>query len=404
MNRSRFLFFLASIALLVPIISGTLAGAVSADGEDAEDSLFRHLSVFSEVLSLVRRTYVDETSLDQLFAGAMDGSTDALDPLATYIPAEATDQFRETLRVGSSHSGMHLIRERGIAYVLSATPGGPAAAAGLRTGDILSKLDGESTRLMPLWRILGRFAEPPGTELAMEILRRGQVHQLRVTLGDFAPPAPVLETRNDVPVLRLGAIEPEAVEGVAALLDQARTGAQEEVPDRLIVDLRGVSEGQAEAAYALGDLFVDGELGTLRSRDRVLSSFAGTEGNTWQKGGRLVVLTDRGTQGASEILAAILVQGADAELVGERTFGHAGRHRLVSLSTGAQVYLTDAYYTGPSGELLDTALEPQVQVSQGRGTSSDDGATPATDPILDRALDLLDGPRGGAESVERDAA
>lgn len=400
MNRSRFLFFLASLALLVPIVSGTLAGAVSADGDDADDSLFRHLSVFSEVLSLVRRTYVDETSLDQLFAGAMDGSTDALDPLATYIPAEATDQFAETLRIGSSHSGMHLIRERGIAYVLSATPGGPAAAAGLRTGDILSKLDGESTRLMPLWRILGRFAEPPGTELAIEILRRGQVHQLSVTLGDFAPPAPVLERRGEVPVLRLGAVEPQVVEGVAALLEQAREAA----PDRLIVDLRGLSEGQAEAAYALGDLFVDGELGTLRSRDRVLSSFAGTAGNTWQGGGRLVVLTDRGTQGASEILAAILADRADAELVGERTFGHAGRQRLVSLSTGAQVYLTDAFYTGPSGELLDSALEPEVQVSQGRGASGGDGAVPATDPILDRALDLLEGPRGEAEAVERDAA
>jgi len=129
MNRSRFLFFLASVALLVPIVSGTLAGAVSNDGE--EDSLYRHLSVFSEVLSLVRRTYVDETTLDQLFSGAMDGSTDALDPLATYVPAEATEEFARTLRVGSGRSGLHLIRERGSAYVNAPTPATPSEAPGL---------------------------------------------------------------------------------------------------------------------------------------------------------------------------------------------------------------------------------------------------------------------------------
>jgi len=390
MNRSRFLFFLSSVALLVPIVSGTLAGAVSGDGE--EDSLYRHLSVFSEVLSLVRRSYVDETSLDQLFGGAMDGSTDALDPLATYVPADAADEFSRTLRVGSRRSGLHLIRERGIAYVLSATPDSPAAAAGLKTGDILAKVGEQGTRQMPLWMLLGKFADAPGAEIEIEVLRRGQAHRMTVTLADFDPPAPALERKEGVPVLRLATLAAPTVPVVAAALDQIRGEAAEE----LIVDLRGVSGGEPEAAYAIGDLFADGDLGALLSRGRLLSSFAGTPGRAWE-GRRLLVLTDRGTQGASEVLAAILVQAAGGELIGERTFGHAGRQSLVGLSTGAQVYLTDAFYTGPNREVLDHALEPAVQVSQ----SGPPGGLPVADPVLDRALDLLE---SDGEAAERDAA
>jgi carboxyl-terminal processing protease len=389
MNRSRFLFFLASVALLIPIVSGTLAGAVSS-ADSGDDSLYKYLSVFSEVLSLVRRTYVEETSLDSLFAGALDGSTDALDPLSTYIPAESTAEFAHALEVGEGHSGLSIIRERGIAYVLATIPGSPGASAGLRAGDVVAKIDGASTREMGLWQILSAFAGPVGTHLDLELLRRGQARNAQMVLAEFPWPAPSLEMRDEVPVIRVAHVDDATAPGVGKLLGQIAAGQS----PKMILDLRGVSRGDPAAAYATADLFAkDGELGTLSDRDRVLSTFAGTDGVQWT--GRLIVLIDRGTQGASEILATVLQQAAGAELVGERTFGHAGRLSLVGLSTGSQVYLTDAYYTGPDHKPLDIGLEPTVQVVDNGRELGDEAA----DPILQRALELL-----GEEAGQRDAA
>ena len=104
-NRSRFLFFLLSVALLVPIVSATLLGAMSAS-DDEDDSLYKYLAVFSEVLSLIRRTYVEPTEMEGLFAGALDGTTDALDALSTYVPAAATETFRQALQVRGGRSGL----------------------------------------------------------------------------------------------------------------------------------------------------------------------------------------------------------------------------------------------------------------------------------------------------------
>ena len=79
LQKSRILFVLISLALLVPVFSASLSRA-AAEGDEEEDSLYKQLSVFSEVLSLIRRAYVEEASVDSLMVGALEGTTDALDP------------------------------------------------------------------------------------------------------------------------------------------------------------------------------------------------------------------------------------------------------------------------------------------------------------------------------------
>ena len=95
----------------------------------------------------------------------------------------------------------------------------------------------------------------------------------------------------------------------------------------------------------------------------------------------------------------MLQQLAGAELVGERTFGHAGRQVLVELSSGGRVFLTDAFYAGPDGEVIDTSLVPTVLVSDNSRSFSENDV-PLEDLILERALDLLRTP----EEPEKQAA
>ena len=107
---------------------------------------------------------------------------------------------------------------------------------------------------------------------------------------------------------------------------------------------------------------------------------------------------DRGSQGAAEVLASALQQGAGARLAGQTSFGFAGHSRLVKLDAGGSLLITDSFYTGPDGEPLDEGIVPDERISERRGLGESDEDS---DPMLDRALELL---RGGEEENLEEAA
>jgi len=381
MNRSRFLFFLLSLAVLLPVISGTLSRAATDQPAD-DDALSKHLSVFSEVMSLIRRAYVEETSIDELLAGALDGATDALNPLSTFVPADAIDDFEGVRGIGPAHSGLTVGKERGIAFVIAVDSASPGADAGLQQGDILAEIDGRSTRGIPLWELQSVLAQEPGTELNLEILRRGQVRELTLQLQSFRQAGPTLEDHDGLAVLRFGRIEAETVEEVREALQSLSQSGKH----KLLIDLRGLAGGSSEAAYAVAGLFASGELGRLKGAEGAEVRFEGLQAQPWT--GDTVVLVNAGTQGPAEILAAVLRQRSEAQLVGQRSFGLAGHQRLVPLSDGSGVLLTDAYYTGPDGEPISSSLVPDEVVSEMfRPTSEDE--TEIEDRTLQRGLELL---------------
>ena len=381
MSRGRLVFFLLSLTLVVPLLSTGLRGAV-ADGEGgSEDSLYKQLSVFSEVLHLIRRAYVDEISPESLLAAALDGASDALDPLSTFVPAEALSAYAAARAVGASHSGLAILKERGITAVVAVAPGSPGEAAGVKGRDALVEIDGVSTRRMPLWRIQSILAGEPGTRVALEVMRRGEGHQMELELAEYPRTPVALEEHDGSRVLRIHDCEPATVGEVEkALAEVAEAGS-----DRLLVDLRGVAGGEPSLAYAMAELFASGPLGSLRDRSGEIASFASAEPPIWQ--GPLVVLINRGTMGCAEVLATVLKQSADAQLVGQPSRGHAGRMEMLRLSGGAGLPTTDAFYSGPDGEPLARSLEPDTRVGETMRAVDDD--QPPTDVILERGLELL---------------
>ena len=154
-SRQRIVFVLISASLVVSLLSG---GFLGAGPRDDEDDPYKYLSVFTEVLRLVRTVYVEEPDIDTLMAGAMDGATDALDPFSFYVPARRAKSFDGADRVGRQRSGLLVLKERGVAFVASVDPGGAGEKAGVRRGDIISELEERSTRDMPMWELHQFFA------------------------------------------------------------------------------------------------------------------------------------------------------------------------------------------------------------------------------------------------------
>lgn len=385
MSRSRYAFLLLSFALVVSLAGGRWF-VVAAQQAQGEDSLYKYLSTFTEVLNLVNRAYVDEADVETLMIGALDGTTDALDPFSVYVPAAQVERYVAARAIGNRYSGMTLLKERGIAFALSVSPGSPAAGAGVEAGDVVATIDGRSTREMPLWEVQQALAGEPGETVEIELIRRGEEKTASFTLSPFEVPRarlePLVEGEEEGAMLQIARFDEGTPEVVRTLLDEAREAGH----DRLLIDLRATVDGDAAAAYEIGGLFAQGELGQLKRRDEAIETYREDAAPAWD--GKLVVMVSRGTLGAAEVLASILDQRAGAELVGEATFGHAGRQERADLSTGGGLFFTGAFYTGPDGEPIEEGLEPdQVVDSFLRGY--DEREVPMSELILRRGISRL---------------
>lgn len=391
MTKSRILFFALSAALVLTVVGGSLLAAVAQD-DDEQDSLYKYLSVFTEVLGLARRAYVEEVEVETLIAGALDGSTEALDPFSLFLPEAQVEPYLAARERGNRMSGLTLLKDRGIAFAASIQPGSPAEAAGVQTSDIVTQIDGRSTRLMPVWEIQEILAQDSGTPVRLDLLRRGERLEATVVLGRFAPPPAGLNRAGSYGMVQVGALDAESVGAVKSALEAASQRGAE----KLLLDLRGVSTGDAEAAYRIAGLFTSGELGRLTRRGETLDTFASEAPPVWQ--GELVVLIDRGTMGAAEVLARVLDDKLPARTVGERTFGYAGRQDVTELPSGGRLVHTSAFYTGPDGEPITESLTPEVVVRE-RERILEDGDVPMRELILRRGLQELANPTPEAEEM-----
>ena len=344
MNRSRLLFLLISGLLVLTILSGTLLGAPTRDGE-GEDSLYKYLSVFTEVLRLVRQAYVDETDLDLLMNGALDGTPDALDPFSMYVPEDAVTDYMAARQVGETRSGLRVAKERGVAYVVAVQEKGPGrharSAAGRHRLAPRRRLDARAAavahregahRRAPAPRSSSRCCAPARRRTSpwsspSSSRRSPTSRPTRTCRACASPPSP--RTRRRWCGKLMGSVQ----------------------GDELLIDLRGVAFGDVERAYEVAKLFAGGDLGFLVKRDEKLETYTGAGAQSWR--GKAVVLVDRGTQGAAEVLAQILRQRSGAKLVGQPTFGFAGRSKVIELDAGGSVVLTDAFFTGPDGKPVD---------------------------------------------------
>lgn len=389
----RLLFACVSLLFVLGLASGAWLGA--SDDEPGTDSIYKYITLWDEVLRLIRGSYVEEVDGRGLMAGALDGVTDALDPFSVYVPASEVESYRAAREIGRRHSGMLVLKERGTAYVAAVDRGSPADLAGFEQADIVAGINGRSSREMPLWELVRQLAAPVGSELRLELVRRGESIDASLVLAEFDLLPPEFEEVRGVGVLTIPSFGADTVDQVDAAL-AGYEGAS------LLIDLRGVAGGSVTDAYAVAGRFAQGELGSLLDReDRELQSFDGGGG---LYSGDIAVLVDRSSQGAAEVLTAVLKKAKGAKLYGEPTFGYAGEVEQIELpNEGGVLELTSAFYTDPEGERLNSRIRIDRENRLGAlfFAEPDDGS----DPVLEGAIDLIVAAglltRGGERAAKR---
>jgi carboxyl-terminal processing protease len=378
---------LALILISTPLVAFVVVGGLLGRKATARETSYQHLRVFEDVVSLIVNNYVEEPDTDKAMDGALRGLAEGLDPDSAYLEPDDVQRVEKGTRTGDgSTTGVDLTRQYYL-RVAAVRDGSPGATAGLRTGDYIRAIEGQSTRELSVFEGRRLLDGPVGSTVTLTVLRGSAADPHEVKLLRAKPATVDVTTRVQTPgigYLRISGFGQNVVEDVRSGIEQLkRQGVA-----RLIIDLRHTSEGQPQKGLDAARLFVTA--GTLGAREvrgaqkQVFTAAAGDGSVTMP----IVLLTGTGTSGPAETFAAALAGNKRASMVGERTLGRAGEQKLVKLPDGSGLWLTHARFLDPGGKAIHGAgLAPMVEVEE--PDIEFGGTSDATDPILERAIEEI---------------
>jgi carboxyl-terminal processing protease len=425
-SKSRVLGLVASASLLLGLFVVLPGMGADEKDKDKNDALYRPLGLFTEVLGLVRSNYVEPVELKPLLSGAFSGMTEALDSFSEYVPPDKMAAFtaweisREKKDV--LDTGIVLARRFGFPVVVAAIDGSPAAAAGVKSDDVIEKVDGQLTRNVALWELDAKLSGKAGGRVRLGVVREGKPRHRTIDIvrASWSPAPPSAQRLDGETVLRVPSFTPgtaAAIRKILEPLDRAHP---------LILDVRNNATGSYEEAARAAALFVEpGPLGELKGRKIADKTFRAEPGERVHES-PLVVLVDSGTAGAAELFASALreatvratapaprlvrdasapkkddedaaepdptvdtVKGAEklpVRLVGETTVGMGFTAQVVKLSSGGSLKLSvGKIHTLAGKSLCPRGLQPDDRVFHG----PPDEATGKGDQILRRGLKVL---------------
>ena len=404
--RMKFSFVFTSTLLTLMLIIGALLGK----GKEKEGA-YRPLSVYTEVLAHIKSDYVEEPDMKKVTRGALQGLVEHLDPLSSYLTADQYEKYiagRANDDGGSGLStGLVLLKQR-LSYTqaLAVLPGSPAEKAGIRRGDLIEALDGQSTRNMAPAYLRSVLSGKPGTTVRILVRparRPDEPQELSLVRGEVKiPPVRHQPLEDGIGYIDMDFLDAARVDEVA----QAIRDLEGEGASRLVLDLRGNALGDTTEGIRMANLFLNsGTIASLKGQRRQEETFVADKEST-VTAVPLVVITDRATTGGAELVAAALLDNERGKITGERTYGLATSQETIELDDGSALVLSVAKYYRPSGKAFhDGGIEPSdpvapaelrryrlAEMEEAEGDeppSSTAPPDPDKDPFLKKAIDLL---------------
>ncbi len=388
------------LVILFALVGGLGVHAASSSGAD---SAYSHIQVYSEVLHRIRTEYVEEPNMPAVTNGALHGMLESLDANSSFLTAAEYKRFKQS-GDGKAGIGATVSKRFGYAAVVSVIPGGPAEKAGVTPGDILEFVDNQSTQGMSLAALKLRLSGEPGSRVECAIIRARKVEPQKVTLVRevIAPPAVTEQVMGDVGYVKALALTKGKAQDIANKIKSL----QKQGVKKLVLDLRNDSLGDEEEGVAVANLFLGkGTIATLQGQKYEKVTYT-ADPQKKITDLPVAVLVNRGSAGASELVAAAIFENQRGDVVGDKTWGEGSIQKLIEVPDGSALILSIAKYYTPNGKIIqDTGITPNVQVAMGDDLAAalpddDDGAaspdepqktTPATkeDDQLRKAIDVL---------------
>ncbi len=338
------------------------------------------LRKFNYLLYQIRENYVEESELSSLIDGAITGMLESLDPHSIYIPAEEQQRLSEQFRGEFEGIGISFVIQNKVLTVISPIPGTPADRLGIRAGDKIVEIEGESAYGITNEEVFRKLRGPKGTQVQVTIAREGAPEPLNFTITRDKIPIHSVETAflldDSTGYILLNQFTSNTSDELDAALAELRNAGM----TRLVFDLRGNSGGYLDQAVKVCDKFIPGGEMLVYTKGRNTSSrreFYSSDSKT-RSDLQLIVLINHGSASASEIVAGA-VQDLDRGLVaGARSFGKGLVQTPIPFEDGSLVRLTTAKYYTPTGRLIQRPYDGSLSdYYRSAYTEEDTAAAPA---------------------------
>jgi len=351
--------------VMIPV-SAVTNGTLSAT--NAPDDAFDQVRVFTEAMLLVRKYYVTDKSYEDLIRGAMRGMLESLDAHSEFMDAEAHDALQEDTAGKFSGVGINLGIKNNVLTVIAPIEDTPAFRAGIQAGDIITAINSNKTERMEMKDAVKQLRGDTGTRVSLTIRRQGSVAEQTFDLERAVIEVPSIKgvrmLRGEIGYVRIVQFS----DPTADLLQKSLAPLVTNHLAGLVLDLRNNPGGLLTSAIEVAQQFlpVGSLIVSTQGRKGLESRTEGVAGGTnHYTNFPMVVLVNRGSASASEIVAGALHDHKRAVLIGETTFGKGSVQAVLPLSSdpGCALRLTIAHYYTPAGKLIqDIGLDPDIPI------------------------------------------
>lgn len=382
--------------VMVALVALATGGWFLQRGVEPERNVYANSRVFNEVLRYVSEGFVDAKDESDLYRMAIDGMLQELgDPHTGFLPAKEYEDLRITTQGEYGGLGISISKRAGWITVITPLPGTPGERAGLRAGDQIIEVDGESTKGWSEDQAVAKLRGPKGSPVDLKVARMGADDPIafRITRDEIhlksVPTAYMLE--NGIGYVELTVFSESSTDELRSAIDKLRAAGAKGI----VLDMRYNSGGLLDQGVAVTDLFLEkGDL-VVETKGRVANQnhrIAAVDGDEYP-GMPVVVLVSERSASATEIVAGALQDHDRALVLGRTTFGKGSVQTVFRLSDNNWLKLTTARWYTPSGRSIQRPFGDEHPVEQIADNSQESQAPASQDATQDRPTYKTDGGR-----------
>jgi len=394
------------LVIFAVFLVGVLIGSAHSQKVSAvSNSTYEDLKVFTEVLGLIQKDYVEETNSKDLINGAIKGMLETLDPHSAFMPPTMYKEMQEETKGRFEGLGIEITVKDSVLTVVSPIEGTPAYKAGILAGDQIVKIDGEPTKNFTLMDSVKRLRGPRGTKVTISILREGFTKPKDFTL--VREVIPVRSVRHELLDKNYGYIRlSQFQEKTDDEFEKAIKALQEESKGTLrglILDLRNNPGGLLDQAVKISDRFIESGLIVSvegRKEDQKMKFYAHPDAKHAHY--PLIVLVNGGSASGAEIVAGAIQDQGRGIIVGTQTFGKGSVQTIIPLKDGSGLRLTTARYYTPNGRSIQAkGIVPDIIVKPSGPEEEKEALIPKFPAEKDLERHLTDVEKGVSKEKEK---